>query len=78
MLCPTIVFRKDWWVGLLNVSDNDAQTNATGRPQDRNPGGLEDDRQTEERVHPGVRAQGQAHDVGRETHEQRRWNKCWL
>lgn len=74
---PTIMFRKDRWVGLLYLSDNDAQTDAAGRPQDRNPGGLEDDGQTEERLHPGIWAPGQAHHVGRETHKQRRYkNKC--
>lgn len=66
------MFRKDRWAGLLYVSDNDAQADATGRPQNGNPGGLEDDRQTEERIHPGIWAPGQAHHVRRETHEQRR------
>lgn len=67
------MFRKDRWVGLLYLSDNDAQTDAAGGPQDRNPGGLEDDGQTEERLHPGIWAPGQAHHVGRETHKQRRY-----
>lgn len=65
-LCPVIVFRKDWWAGLLHLSDHDAQTDPTGRPQDWNPGGLSDVWQAEERLYPGIGAQGQTDHVRRE------------
>lgn len=68
LICAAFVFRKERWAGLLYVPDHDAQTDATGRPQGRNLGGAEDDRQAEERIHPGIWAPSQAHHVGRETY----------
>ena len=72
VICAAFVFRQERWAGLLHVPDHDAQTDATGRPQVRNPGGPEDDGQAEERIHPGIWAPSQAHIVRRETYPQRR------
>lgn len=66
------MLREDGWTGPFYLPDNHAQTDATGRPQEWDPGGLENDRQAEERIHPGIWAPDQTHHVRRETNRQRR------